>query len=90
MNQDKGLSTIFRCQNNFTLKVNLSYIDQSTMMNGESTMDSLQDEPPSATALEADILTYAQDGDKLMVKNGWMEEPPQAEDRYQLISPTQM
>lgn len=38
--------------------------------------------------LAKDIFTFAQDGGKLMVKNGWMEEPPQSEDRYQLITPS--
>jgi len=46
------------------------------------------DLPLKLANLEKDILTYAQDGGKLMVKNGWMEEPPQAEDRYQLITPS--
>ncbi|WP_019390965.1 DUF3231 family protein [Priestia filamentosa] len=31
-----------------------------------------------------DILTYGQDGGKLMAKNGWLEEPPQMEDRNEL------
>jgi hypothetical protein len=45
------------------------------------------DLPLKLAYLTKDIFTYAQDGGKLMVKNGWMEEPPQAEDRYQLITP---
>jgi hypothetical protein len=45
------------------------------------------DLPLKLANLEKDIFTFAQDGGKLMVKNGWMEEPPQAEDRYQLITP---
>ena len=31
--------------------------------------------------LAKDIYTFAQDGGKIMIKNGWMEEPPQMEDR---------
>jgi nitrogen fixation protein len=31
-----------------------------------------------------DIFTFAQDGGKIMIKNGWMEEPPQIEDRNRL------
>ncbi|MED1205504.1 DUF3231 family protein [Heyndrickxia acidicola] len=31
-----------------------------------------------------DVFEYAHEGAKLMVKNGWMEEPPQAEDRNKL------
>jgi nitrogen fixation protein len=34
--------------------------------------------------LGADIFKFAQDGGKIMIKNGWMEEPPQIEDRNQL------
>ena len=32
-----------------------------------------------------DILTYGQDGGKLMAKNGWLEQPPSMEDRNKLI-----
>ncbi len=32
-----------------------------------------------------DILTYSHEGGKLMAKNGWMEEPPQMEDRNNLV-----
>jgi hypothetical protein len=32
-----------------------------------------------------DVFEYAHEGAKLLVKNGWMEEPPQAEDRNQLL-----
>lgn len=31
-----------------------------------------------------EIVLYAEDGTKLMIKNGWLEEPPQAPDRNQL------
>lgn len=31
-----------------------------------------------------DILTYGQEGGKIMARNGWMEEPPQMEDRIDL------
>jgi hypothetical protein len=31
-----------------------------------------------------DILTYGQEGGKLMAKNGWLEEPPQMQDRNDL------
>ncbi|KSU88356.1 hypothetical protein AS180_07925 [Priestia veravalensis] len=31
-----------------------------------------------------DILTYGQEGRKIMARNGWMEEPPQMEDRIDL------
>lgn len=38
------------------------------------------------TNLAKDIYTFANDGGKIMIKNSWMEEPPQAEDRYQLTN----
>ena len=31
-----------------------------------------------------DVLTYGRDGGKIMAKNGWLEEPPQMEDRNSL------
>ncbi|WP_226035268.1 DUF3231 family protein [Aquibacillus saliphilus] len=34
--------------------------------------------------LVAEVLKYADDGAKLMIKNGWMEEPPRALDRDEL------
>jgi hypothetical protein len=42
------------------------------------------DLPAKMTLLAKDIFTFAQDGGKIMIKNGWMEEPPQIEDRSQL------
>lgn len=46
---------------------------------------SLRNDLPAKMALLAkDIFTFAQDGGKIMIKNGWMEEPPQIEDRNQL------
>lgn len=36
------------------------------------------------TRLSAEILKYADDGAKLMIEKGWLEEPPQAADREQL------
>lgn len=34
--------------------------------------------------LTAEIATYAADGAKLLIENGWLEEPPQATDRQEL------
>ncbi|MBS4174020.1 DUF3231 family protein [Bacillus sp. FJAT-49736] len=46
---------------------------------------SLRNDLPAKMAFIAkDIFTFAQDGGKIMIKNGWMEEPPQIEDRNQL------
>ena len=42
------------------------------------------DLPARMAVLGADIFNFAQDGGKIMIKNGWMEEPPQIEDRNQL------
>jgi hypothetical protein len=42
------------------------------------------DLPMKMALLTKDIFTFAQDGGKIMIKNGWMEEPPQIEDRNQL------
>ncbi|SDJ20389.1 DUF3231 family protein [Alteribacillus bidgolensis] len=42
------------------------------------------DLPAKMALLTKDIFTFAQDGGKIMIKNGWMEEPPQIEDRNQL------
>jgi nitrogen fixation protein len=30
------------------------------------------------------VFNYAKEGGEIMIKNGWMEEPPQVEDRRQL------
>lgn len=46
---------------------------------------SLRNDLPAKMAILAkDIFTFSQDGGKIMIKNGWMEEPPQIEDRIQL------
>jgi hypothetical protein len=46
---------------------------------------SLRGDLPLKMVSEAkDILTYGQEGGKLMAKNGWLEEPPQMMDRNQL------
>ncbi|MGV3464643.1 MAG: DUF3231 family protein [Heyndrickxia sp.] len=46
---------------------------------------SLRNDLPAKMAILAkDIFTFSQDGGKIMIKNGWMEEPPQIEDRSQL------
>lgn len=37
------------------------------------------------TLFAKDIFIYANDGVKIMIKNGWLEEPPQMEDRPQII-----
>lgn len=37
------------------------------------------------TLFAKDVFLYANEGVKLMIKNGWLEEPPQMEDRPQLI-----
>ncbi|WP_226666397.1 DUF3231 family protein [Metabacillus litoralis] len=43
------------------------------------------DLPTMMTLVAKDILSYGQDGGKIMAKNGWMEQPPGMEDRNQLI-----
>ncbi|MFY0761963.1 DUF3231 family protein [Metabacillus dongyingensis] len=46
---------------------------------------SLRSDLPAKMALLAkNIFDFAKQGGKIMVKNGWMEEPPQVEDRNQL------
>ena len=42
------------------------------------------DLPLKMTLLSKDIFNFAQDGGKILIKQGWMEEPPQIEDRNQL------
>ncbi|MEK5390261.1 MULTISPECIES: DUF3231 family protein [Heyndrickxia] len=37
------------------------------------------DIPVKMAILAKDIFTFSQDGGKIMIKNGWMEEPPQVE-----------
>lgn len=37
------------------------------------------------TRLTAEIAKYAEDGANIMIRNGWMEKPPQAVDREQLV-----
>jgi hypothetical protein len=45
----------------------------------------LRSDLPAKMSLNAkNIFTFAQDGGKILIKNGWMEEPPQIEDRNQL------
>jgi hypothetical protein len=44
------------------------------------------DLPAKMGLLAKDIFTFAQDGGKIMIKNGWMEEPPQIEDRNKLTN----
>ncbi len=36
------------------------------------------------TRLMTEILQYAEDGANIMINNGWMEQPPQADDRDEL------
>nr|WP_281064446.1 DUF3231 family protein [Cytobacillus eiseniae] len=36
-------------------------------------------------SLIPEIALYAEDGANILIKHGWMEEPPQADDREQLI-----
>jgi hypothetical protein len=36
-------------------------------------------------SLIPETLLYAEDGANIMIKHGWIEEPPQADDREQLI-----
>lgn len=43
------------------------------------------DLPLSLISTAKDILTYGQEGGKIMAEKGWMEEPPQMEDRVNLI-----
>ncbi|MFP3122716.1 DUF3231 family protein [Ectobacillus funiculus] len=42
------------------------------------------DLPAKMAFIGKDIFAFAQEGGKIMIKNGWMEEPPQVEDRNQL------
>jgi hypothetical protein len=44
------------------------------------------DLPTKMAFLAKDIFSFAQEGGKIMIKNGWMEEPPQIEDRNQLTN----
>lgn len=41
------------------------------------------------TLIAKDIFFYGQEGIKIMIKNGWYEEPPQMEDRAQIIKKNQ-
>ncbi len=55
--------------------------------NSFGTIFSLRNDLSMKTALlTKDIYMYAHEGIKIMVKNGWFEEPPQMEDRNKLIS----
>ncbi|MDQ0243380.1 hypothetical protein J2S09_000916 [Bacillus fengqiuensis] len=44
------------------------------------------DLPLKMVQLGQDIYSFAKEGGKIMIKNGWLEEPPQIEDRNQLTS----
>ncbi|MDL4843231.1 DUF3231 family protein [Aquibacillus rhizosphaerae] len=43
------------------------------------------DLPAKMTIFMKDIFEYAHKGAKIMIKNGWMEEPPQMEERNQML-----
>jgi hypothetical protein len=43
------------------------------------------DLPAKMTIFMKDIFEYAHKGGKIMIKNGWMEEPPQMEERKEII-----
>ncbi|RKL64753.1 hypothetical protein CR203_24525 [Salipaludibacillus neizhouensis] len=43
------------------------------------------DLPPKMTIFLKDTFEYAHKGAKIMIKNGWMEEPPQTEERNHLL-----
>lgn len=43
------------------------------------------DLPAKLTIFMKDIFEYAHKGAKIMIKNGWTEEPPQMEDRKQIL-----
>lgn len=54
--------------------------------NSFGTIFSLRNDVSMKVALVAkDIYFYADEGIKLMIKNGWFEEPPQMEDRKRII-----
>lgn len=42
------------------------------------------DLPLKLLGISKDIFSYGQEGGKLMAKNGWLEEPPQMQDRNDL------
>ncbi|KKK38119.1 hypothetical protein WQ57_09880 [Mesobacillus campisalis] len=44
------------------------------------------DLPAKTTIFMKDIFEYAHRGAKIMIKNGWMEEPPQMEERNQMMN----
>ncbi|ARK29467.1 DUF3231 family protein [Halalkalibacter krulwichiae] len=55
--------------------------------NSFGTTFSLRNDIPPVVALALkDIFEFASDGAKIMVKHGWLEEPPQMIDRKQLIN----
>jgi hypothetical protein len=48
---------------------------------------SLRNDLPAKMAIfMKDIFEYAHRGAKIMIKNGWMEEPPQMEERNQMLN----
>lgn len=54
--------------------------------NSLGTAFSLRNDLPAKMGIfMKDIFEYAHKGGKIMIKNGWMEEPPQMEDRSQLM-----
>ncbi|WP_078553467.1 DUF3231 family protein [Bacillus alkalicellulosilyticus] len=54
--------------------------------NGLGTAFSLRsDLPVKMASYSKDIFDYAMEGGKLMINHGWMEEPPQMENREQLV-----
>ncbi len=44
------------------------------------------DIPAKAGVFSKDIFEYAHKGAKIMIKHGWLEEPPQMEERDQLLN----
>jgi Protein of unknown function (DUF3231) len=54
--------------------------------NSVGTAFSLRNDLPAKMAIfMKDIFEYSHKGAKIMIKNGWMEEPPQMEERKQII-----
>jgi hypothetical protein len=57
---------------------------------GESIANNMRhDLLPAYSVIMADVATYTEDGVKIMIENGWLEEPPRIVDRKNLLNEKQ-
>jgi len=84
-NTEVADSTTFTFSDKFMMYLTTVLIGLSVGIYGTSmSMSPRRDLGTQYTRLSGEILKYAEDGAKIMIKNEWMEEPPRALDRDEL------